>query len=300
MYQAKRCMESTEQSTSKMNITMDINSTSLYDLSYTYHYSKYSCLRSMYFVHIVFAYLVCISGALCFLSRLHPKTHFLHRWFGISYILTMLYCTATSLLIHNTGLPLGVLVSFIICLVGLAIGWMLALAHRITLTSHAVECLEIDIKNGTKVTFLKRMIDNKKSEIMANRTFVQRLFSYKTFHGMFMFMSWFNITGRIFASDQSGEFTCYTYPVFKPVNSTYGPPAGMDLADKPIEIVPELNPNYNRLPWANNELGWGMYFSVVLLAGAFIVGMIWSVFVSKDCNKLCDKKENHRIMHNCV
>lgn len=247
----------------------------------------------MYFVHIVFAYLVCISGALCFLSRLHPKVHFLHRWFGISYIVTMLYCTATSLLIHNTGLPLGVLVSFVICLVGLVIGWILALVHRITLTNQAMKLVSVYlVKNAPRKIDLKALINAKKSEIMANRTFVQRLFSWKAFHGMFMFMSWLNITGRIFASDQSGDFTCYTYPAFKPINSSYGPPAGMNLEDRPIELVPEANPNYNRLPWANNELGWGMYFSVVLLAGAFVFGMIWAAIASRDCRDRCSKETN--------
>ena len=51
--------------------------------------------------------------------------------------------------------------------------------------------------------------------ILKDRNLPQRIFSLKAFHGIFMFMSWINITGRIFASNQSGDFECYTYPIYK-------------------------------------------------------------------------------------
>ena len=46
------------------------------------------------------------------------------------YLAAMLYATASSLLIHNTGLPLAVLVSFCFCIGGLTIAWCLILCHK--------------------------------------------------------------------------------------------------------------------------------------------------------------------------
>ena len=89
------------------------NNSSLYNLDYTYHYSKYSCISSFYFLHVIACYFVFLSGILCFFTRLFNSTKFLHIWMGRLYILSMLYATATSLLIHNAGLPPAVLISFI-------------------------------------------------------------------------------------------------------------------------------------------------------------------------------------------
>jgi hypothetical protein len=54
---------------------------------------------------------------------------------------------------------------------------------------------------------LGAMIAAEKGRIAAAKTFQQRLFSLKALHGILMFTSWINIAGRIFASDQSGDFT---------------------------------------------------------------------------------------------
>lgn len=59
---------------------------------------------------------------------------------------------------------------------------------------------------------LRQRVAAEKGRIAASKTFKQRLFSIKAAHGIIMFVSWINIAGRIFASDQSGDFTCHTYP----------------------------------------------------------------------------------------
>jgi len=51
--------------------------------------------------------------------------------FGRVYILAMLWSTATSLLVHNTGLPAGVLISFVWVMGGLTIGWILINIHQV-------------------------------------------------------------------------------------------------------------------------------------------------------------------------
>ena len=100
-----------------------------------------------------------------------------------------------------------------------------------------------------------------------------------------MFMSWINITGRIFASDQSGDFQCYTYPIYKVGNET-----SLNQSIIEFNIVPEIDPNYDRLPWAHIENWWAVIFSVGILAVALIFGAIWScsavaIETSKRINK---------------
>lgn len=250
-----------------MYILNSINSSSLFDYDYTYHYSKYSCVRSFYFIHVVFCYIIFLSGIGAFITRLHPKIKPAHEWFGRIYILSMLYSTASSLLIHNTGLPLAVLISFVYCLGGLAIAWVFILVHKKELFN---KVLKYKIKDDD----LGEHIRKTQMEILENRTFVQRIFSYKSFHGILMFLSWFNIAGRIFASDQSGDFECYTYPIYKIDNYT-------NQTNVEITLVPEEDPDYARLPWANNELTWnlGLFFGPIVFA--FLIGIIWTAITKK-------------------
>ena len=138
-----------------MYILNSVNSTTLFDYSYTYHYSKYSCSTDFYFIHVVFCYIVFLSGLGAFITRLHSKMKPAHQWFGRVYILSMLYATASSLLIHNTGLPLAVLYSFAICIGGLTVAWILILLHKSWLNNLALRTLYEKL-------MLHKSIDNSK------------------------------------------------------------------------------------------------------------------------------------------
>lgn len=257
-----------------MYLLNNINSTTLFDYSYTYHYSKYSCSTDFYFIHVVFCYIIFLSGLGAFITRLHSKMKPAHQWFGRVYILSMLYATATSLLIHNTGLPLAVLYSFAICIGGLTLAWILILLHKSWLNNLALKNLYEKFKKLILSVNSKPFIEHineEKTQILGKRNTCQRLFSYKAFHGALMFMSWINITGRIFASDQSGDFQCYTYPIYKVGNET-----SLNQSIIEFDIVPEIDPNYDRLPWAHIENWWAVIFSVGILAVALIFGAIWS------------------------
>lgn len=197
---------------------------------YTFSYSKYSCMKSMFLPHVILSYTIMISGLLSFITRFWFIR--LHSWMGRLYILSMLWNTGISLLIHNTGLPLGVLISFIWVLGGLTFGWISILLHK----------------------ELRPSLDTK----------LKKLFSFRILHGVLMFMSWLNITGRIFASDIS-HFDCQTYPIYKDT----------------LRPVPILNPNYNKLPWANIEWTWGAMLSLGPIAAGFIVAAISIVFEKK-------------------
>lgn len=196
---------------------------------YTYQMDKLSCVRGAYFVHVTLAYLATFSGLGALLTRIW-LTRF-HSSFGKLYIVCMLWCMGTSLLIHNTGLPVAVLVSFVWVLGGITVGWL---------------GIHIHIKTGYQFWWLKLV------------------------HGAMMFMSWSNILGRLFSSDQSGDFSCYSYHVYKPIDSYK-----FQGLNRPWVFVPENDPNFGKLPWATTGLAlWGALLSIgplTLAFGVFVV-----------------------------
>lgn len=91
--------------------------------NYTFAFDKYSCVSWMYPLHIIFAYVVVLTGFLAIISRVVPIIRPYHIAFGRLYLIFMLWTMASSLLIHNTGLPTPILVSFVYLLVGITVGW---------------------------------------------------------------------------------------------------------------------------------------------------------------------------------
>ena len=257
----------------------DIDTTT--NLAYTYVFDKYSCVREFYFIHIFFNYLIAFSGLFCFISRLWPRFSFLHIYLGKSYILFMLLSTASSMLIHNTGLPLGVLISFVWVIGGLTIGQVLIWRHQYLIHQQATEnvtkeLIKLRTTSGIPPNFnLANRINKEKGLISMRKDLKQRMISYKAFHGAVMFMSWINIVGRIFASNQSGDFVCYTTPVYKNAANYHFPDPS---STNSTTYVPTFDPKYERLPWANKEQTWGVMLSLGPLIGARLVGTVFAYF----------------------
>lgn len=87
--------------------------------------------------------------------------------------------------------------------------------------------------------------------------------------------------GRIFASDQSGDFTCHTYPVYKPITTKH-----FTGADEPLTLVPTANPRFASLPWARTGLvGWSLAMLLGPLFGAALVGAIYSAVAARSAQK---------------
>lgn len=87
--------------------------------------------------------------------------------------------------------------------------------------------------------------------------------------------------GRIFASNQSGDFTCHTYPVYKPITTTH-----FDGMDAPLTLLPTHDPKFPRLPWARTGLaGWSVAMSLGPLLGAALVGAIYSAVAARAAKK---------------
>lgn len=246
---------------------------------YTFHRSSYSCVRGFYFAHIVFNYIIAISGAAAFLSRIGPAhLKWTHRWFGRVYFICMLWSTATSLLIHNTGLPEAVLWSFLWVLSGLCIGWVLIVLHMQFMQQAAVALVEKKLAAGGSSVNLGGQIDVARATIAANKTWQERLFSFKAAHGILMLVSYVNIVGRVLVTPISSDFTCYTYPAFKAITTPHGAYANLTN----IVLVPAADPNYSRTPWAKMGVStWAAVLSLVPLFGAFLIAAIWSVVASR-------------------
>jgi uncharacterized membrane protein len=70
-----------------------------------------------------------LTGLLALLGRVVPKLAPYHAMFGRWFIILMLWCMASSLLIYNVGLPLPIIISFIYLLVSITIGWNAIKVH---------------------------------------------------------------------------------------------------------------------------------------------------------------------------
>ena len=237
------------------------------DLTYSFHYSKLSCWQPFYVAHVIFAYLIFLTGIACMVTRLWTRTQFLHLWLGKFYIMFMLWGTATSLLIHNTGLPIGVLYSFLWTLLGLCTGWVAITIHQ-------------------KIRFKRSTTNQSKTQ-----NIISRMISLKGFHGCIMFVSWINIAGRVFVTPVSKDFSCFTYPAYKPVaNSHYNYTVG-----SPLTFVEAVDPHYNRLPWANREGAWAAIMLFAPYIGAFVVSyflkLISKVWIHLS---ICDSQRHAR------
>jgi hypothetical protein len=249
-----------------------------HSLDYTYSLDRLSCARMAYFVHITFAYLVFFSGLACFAARVYPHLHPWHAMFGRLYILCMLWCMATSLIVHNVGLPVGVLVSFFVVLMGLSLGWGCIKIHQGHVQKKMMEkIVEWSSKDTpSKEALSETIIHTIRANMFAERTAYQRLFSYKAAHGALMFMSWANIAGRLVSSNQSGDFTCHTYPVYKQLDS-----AKFTGLNQPLTYVPIEERSNITLPWSHSLVGWGLEMSLGPLALGLFVGWLVALYSIK-------------------
>ena len=96
---------------------------------------------------------------------------------------------------------------------------------------------------------------------------VRRLLNWKGVHGCVMVVTLCNVAGRVLVTPITDSFECYTYPAYKPVNTTHYAGAGTGA----VTLVPEVDPNYGRLPWAYKEESWATMLLLAPYALAFAV-----------------------------
>merc|ERR1712176_84863 len=259
-------------------------------------------MREFFFLHLAMNYIIFISGIVCFITRLVPnKYKFIHAWSGRVYIISMLWTTTSSLLINNTGLPLSTLILFGNVNIALALGWIIIVLYKEKMNRRAIdlankrfmeEGISTSSENNTEkmsIKNLEEMINQAKDDIITQRSFKERIISLKSLHGILFFSSWYSIAGRIFASNQSGDYTCHTYPVYKPINTPV-----FDGKDKEWTLVPESNPNYSDLPWSNGEVEWSFMMLGLSYVMAILVGIGFSWYFARRDSK---NRQSREIVH---
>merc|ERR1711991_697548 len=244
-----------------------VDNQSLLSFDYTYVNDKLSCMVSIWYAHIVFCYLVFFAGIAAILSRLLPsRFKFIHQWCGRAYIAFMILNIGVSIVIHNEGLPIAVLISFIWVLGAMILAWFLVLIYKMLHQRKVEERVDAKIRaDGLGKSTLAEVMSAESAKILEEQSFWKRLLSLKGLHGVLMFVSWVNVMGRVFASNQS-EFRCYTAPAYKPITNLTG-------------FIPYSDPNYDTLPWARlgGTAAWGavLFFAPFIAAYLFAMGYIW-------------------------
>lgn len=186
----------------------------------------------------------------------------------------MLWSMGTSLLIHNAGLPAAVLWSFIWVLGGLCVAWVLIVFHMQAMDRAALAFVEKSIAHGDSISDLSLQLNSAKAEIASAKTWRQRLISFKAAHGALMFVSYINIIGRVLVTPITADFTCYSYPVYKPI--------GAYANQTQITFLPSDDPLYSRTPWSKTGLaGWATLLCLGPLLAALVIGTVYSFIASK-------------------
>jgi hypothetical protein len=127
---------------------------------------------------------------------------------------------------------------------------------------------------------IELLIEETRKQIAQNRTFSERILSYKALHGALMFTSFINVAGRTVAFNGTGDFTCHTYPYYKQIDTPRFNGLGQALT-----AVPLHDPNYDKLPWASGAHWWAIELSVVPMILAFSIGSCCAWKNSSDAKK---------------
>eukprot|EP01129_Flabellula_baltica_P008126 TRINITY_DN31_c0_g1_i1.p1 TRINITY_DN31_c0_g1~~TRINITY_DN31_c0_g1_i1.p1 ORF type:complete len:258 (+),score=29.76 TRINITY_DN31_c0_g1_i1:53-826(+) len=227
---------------------------SLTDLSYTYAYSKYICIDWVYPLHILFSYTVVLMGILAILARVVPQIAKFHVWFGRFFVVFMFWAMASSLLIHNTGMPLAIIISFLILLITLSIGWIAIRWWSTKKTEQITKAVEERINSKQlKNVDLNELFASERAKDFNKQTYWQRVLSLKTLHGVLMTLCWYQLAGRTAVTNPfSSWHGCETYPAIYE-NGT-------------LQYLPEQNPTGSS--FVNNI---ALFTSVVLIPILIII-----------------------------
>lgn len=254
------------------------------DLTYTYAAGSFSCSWHAYAAHIYINLVIYYVGILCFLTRVIPQLKWMHGFLGRVYISAMVLTIMTSLLVHTTGLPLFVLSSFVWTIFGMIVGWFIIKLHQNQMLKLSLGMVDMWIKDGRFGGRLEDAVAEAKDQIAKSKTWVQRFVSYKAAHGILMCMSWFPIAGRFWATDVTPEFTCFSYPVYKAVNTTIGSTAYRGYASVSLEDRVLAEARGRPVPpdfFPGGELGWFLFAGGRAIVVGTIVGIGFSLWAAR-------------------
>ena len=195
----------------------------------------------------------------------------------------MLWATGSSMIIHSSGLPLFTLKLFLVLMIFLPLGWYVILLHQSNMQRDAIASVQDEIRgdDSAGIQDLDAALVAAKQHAAQKKSCRQRFLSLKALHGFTMVISWFCIAGRIPVSDLSGDFTCHTYPVYKPINADHYKTKGMDLAGQPLKLLPLKDPNWVGKPWdESGPFGGDTAFTLSYLAMSAVICIGVGVYFS--------------------
>lgn len=252
-------------------------------LESTHIMGKLSCDRAGYYMHISFCWCVFLTGIGAMVSRVWTPAKWTHKWWGRAYGMFMLWATGSSMIIHNSGLPLFTLKLFLVLMIFLPLGWYVILLHQSNMQRDAIASVQDEIRgdDSAGIQDLDAALVAAKQHAAQKKSCRQRFLSLKALHGFTMVISWFCIAGRIPVSDLSGDFTCHTYPVYKPINADHYKTKGMDLAGQPLKLLPLKDPNWVGKPWdESGPFGGDTAFTLSYLAMSAVICIGVGVYFS--------------------
>jgi hypothetical protein len=278
--------------------TLDLPST-LFNPALTFHLDSYSCIRAVYYAHMALAYVTTAVGIGAFLSRIRPAWKWTHAWFGRAYILSMLWTTATSILIHNSGLPSGIIYVFLWCLGGMSLGWLVIiffqkdmdqkakalvgqrLMTKLTTQGSSSDSFDASIWSH-ELSDLELTVIKAKGAIATSKTTFQRIFSLKALHGALMLVSWANMAGSVVMLPPPSTFYCFTYPVYKPINTPKF--QGESSAAAAATHLPTYSISIT--PWKSMGVAnWAVAWSVGPFFLGYLIGAVYSYVEWRDVTK---------------
>ena len=101
----------------------------------------------------------------------------LHPHFGRAYIILMMRLMASSLVLHNTWLPIAALISFLCVLGSITFGWMCIEWHQAKMDLMVFALL------STKKGVTEKSFHEARMAIADQKNWLDRLFSAKAAHG---------------------------------------------------------------------------------------------------------------------
>jgi hypothetical protein len=170
---------------------------------------------------------------------------------------------ASSLLIHNYGLPFPIIISFIYLLIGISVGLIAIRIHSYSYNKKLERLIQKEIDEKVVIMDLCEIRRNKMIE-MNRRSFIRRCFSLKSVHGYCMVISWCQMLGRLMVTNPNEWSGCRTYPINKCMNNE-------------ISYVNATDPTYFRIG-ENNFL---LAISIPIFMIVFIVGCCVSCYASR-------------------
>merc|ERR1711934_656869 len=147
-----------------------------------------------------------------------PKLKPIHKYAGITFMLSMYFVEGSSILIYNTGLPRAIIIFLAIMLITMVSGYSAIKVHQVKFQTKVNKLAdELSEEKDYSLTKVSELLKMAKEELLSRpRKWYERLFSLKALHGYLMTLAWYQMAGRAGVTNPFNSWEhCYVYPVCK-------------------------------------------------------------------------------------